>query len=102
MSSVVDNLQEYAKTAGSAVGKGVKIAGDKVSETIDSAKIRAKINDENKAIDAELLGIGEYFFGKMDRGELSNEDMALSVETIRQKKARIEELQKELDAVKGK
>lgn len=93
-----DTAVEKAKSAGTVLGAGAKSAALKAGDALSVAKINAKISDEKRTIDGELLSIGEYYYDRIMSGEVDDENVQLRVDAIQQHKARIEKLEKEKSA----
>jgi len=78
-----------------------KNIGDLAGETIGTAKLNAKINSEEKAIEGVYKQIGEYYYQKYQSGEILSEDAAALCAEIDAHNAVISEAKAELESIKA-
>ncbi|MGI6177220.1 MAG: hypothetical protein ACOYJO_02045 [Eubacterium sp.] len=76
-------------------------ASDAVSDSIESAKLKGKISDEKKAIEAATLKIGKIVLDLHKAGSIElPEDAKSLIEEIEGHEAAIEDAKKAIDALK--
>ena len=88
----LDKVQGAAKTAGS-----------KASDALELAKLKNEVNSKNKEVEIAMTRIGQIYYSmaKSDECELV-EDAAKLADTIDDRKAEIEDIQKSISVLNGK
>lgn len=87
--ALLDKISESVKDAG-------KVAGDKISEQLETTKLKADISDAKKAIDGEYLAIGEYICQKAEAGEDFGDDVRKHVDNIKEYRQNIAETKEKI------
>ncbi len=87
----LDKLQDAMKTV-----------GDTASETVESAKLRSKINSEKKDIEENFMKIGQIYYGQVKAGaqETTDEGIRSLIYLIDEHNRTVDALEKQLGALK--
>lgn len=85
-----DKINDFAKTA-----------TEKTNNVIETTKLSAKIESEQRGINALVQKIGEYYVAKIDAGETLDEEVMAIFEGILNGRKNIEEMRAEIEAIKA-
>ena len=77
-----------------------KVATEKTNNVIETTKLSAKIESEQRGINALVQKIGEYYVAKIDAGETLDEEVMAIFEGILNGRKNIEEMRAEIEAIK--
>ena len=86
----IDKINDFAKTA-----------TEKTNNVIESTKLSAKADSEQRSLNAIIQKIGEYYVAKMDSGEALDEEVMAMYEGVVASRKTIAELRAEIEALKG-
>ena len=89
-----NKVSAFAKSAAKDLTGATKSLGDVANDTIETAKLNAKLIPEKKGLDAQLKKIGEYYYEKHKNGEELEEGVAEFCAGADAYQKRIEELEK--------
>lgn len=64
-----NKVSAFAKSAAKDLTGATKSLGDAANDTIETAKLNAKLIPEKKGLDAQLKKLGEYYYEKHKNGE---------------------------------
>ena len=87
--ALLDKINDLAKTA-----------TEKTNNVIETTKLSAKIDSEQRNLNAIIQKIGEYYVAKIDAGETLDEKVMSIYEGVVSSRKNIAELRAELDALK--
>ena len=85
-----DKINDFAKNA-----------TEKTNNVIETTKLSAKIESEQRGINALVQKIGEYYVAKIDAGETLDEEVMAIFEGILNGRKNIEEMRAEIEAIKA-
>lgn len=85
-----DKINDFAKTA-----------TEKTNNVIETTKLSAKIESEQRGINALVQKIGEYYVAKIDAGETLDEEVMAIFEGILNGRKNIEEMRAEIETIKA-
>ncbi len=85
----LDKINDFAKTA-----------TEKTNTVIESTKLSAKADSEQRNLDAIIRKIGEHFLAKMDGGEILDDEAMAIYQGVLEKRKAIAELKAELEILK--
>ncbi len=85
-----DKINDFAKTA-----------TEKTNNVIETTKLSAKIESEQRGINALVQKIGEYYVAKIDAGETLDEEVMAIFEGILNGRKNIEEMRAEIEVIKA-
>ena len=89
-----NKVSAFAKSAVKDLTGATKSLGDAANDTIETAKLNAKLIPEKKGLDAQLKKLGEYYYEKHKNGEELEEGVAEFCAGADAYQKRIEELEK--------
>ena len=89
-----NKVSAFAKSAAKDLTGATKSLGDAANDTIETAKLNAKLIPEKKGLDAQLKKLGEYYYEKHKNGEELEEGVAEFCAGADAYQKRIEELEK--------
>lgn len=86
----LDKINDLAKTA-----------TEKTNNAIEITKLSAKIESENRNINAIIQKIGEYYVAKIDSGEILDEEVMSMFEGVASGRKNIAEMRAEIESIKA-
>ncbi len=87
--ALIDKINDFAKTA-----------TEKTNNAIETAKLSAKIDSEQRTLNDIVRKIGEYYVAKIDAGEVLDEEVMAIYEGVLASRNSIEEMRAEIEALK--
>ena len=87
--ALFDKINDFAKTA-----------TEKTNIAIESTKLSAKIDSEQRTLYDIVRKIGEYYVAKIDSGEVLDEEVMAIYEGVLTSRKRIDEMRAEIEALK--
>ena len=78
-----------------------KIATEKTNNVIESTKLSAKVDSEQRNLNDIIRKIGEYYVSKMDSGEIFDEEVMKIYEGVVAQREKITELRAEIESLKA-
>ena len=87
--ALFDKINDFAKTA-----------TEKTNMAIESTKLSAKIDSEQRTLNDIIRKIGEYYVAKMDSGEVLDEEVMAIYEGVVASRKTIEEMRTEKEMLK--
>ncbi len=85
-----DKINDFAKTA-----------TEKTNTVIETTKLTAKADSEQRNLDAIIRKIGEHFVAKMDSGEVLDEEAMAIYQGVLEKRSIIAEIRTEIEVLKA-
>lgn len=85
-----DKINDFAKTA-----------TEKTNNAIETTKLSAKIESEQRSINAIIQKIGEYYVKKIDAGELLDSEVMSMFEGVAAGRKNIAEMRAEIENLKA-
>ncbi len=85
----LDKINDFAKTA-----------TEKTNNAIETTKLSAKIDSEQRTLNDIIRKIGEYYVAKMDSGEVLDEEVMSIYEGVKTSRNTIAELKSEVESLK--
>lgn len=85
----LDKINDFAKTA-----------TEKTNNAIETAKLSAKIDSEQRSLNDIIRKIGEYYVAKIDAGEVLDEEVMAIYEGVLASRKTIAELRAEIESLK--
>lgn len=86
----LDKINDFAKTA-----------TEKTNNVIESTKLSAKVDSEQRSLNSIIQKIGEYYVAKIDAGETLDEEVMSMYEGVVAIRKNISEMRAEIEALKG-
>lgn len=77
-----------------------KTATEKTNNAIEITRLSAKMDSEEKSLNAIIKRIGEYYVAKMDNGEVLDEEAMSIYEGVLQSRSTINDLKNEIEILK--
>ena len=87
--ALIDKINDFAKTA-----------TEKTNNAIETAKLSAKIDSEQRTLNDIVRKIGEYYVAKIDAGEVLDEEVMAIYKGVLASRNSIEEMRAEIEALK--
>lgn len=88
--ALLDKINDFAKTA-----------TEKTNNVIESTKLSAKVDSEQRNLNSIIQKIGEYYVAKIDSGETLDEEVMAMYEGVVSSRKSIAEMREEIEALKG-
>lgn len=88
--SFLDKINDFTKTA-----------TEKTNNVIESTKLYAKVDSEQRSLNSLVQKIGEYYVAKIDAGEILDDEVMAIYEGIAAGRKTISELRAEIESLKG-
>jgi len=85
----LDKINDFAKTA-----------TEKTNNAIETAKLSAKIDSEQRSLNDIIRKIGEHYVAKIDAGEVLDEEVMAIYEGVLASRKTIAELRAEIESLK--
>ena len=86
----LDKINDFAKTA-----------TEKTNNVIESTRLSAKVDSEQRNLNSIIQKIGEYYVAKIDAGETLDEEVMSMYEGVVTSRKTITEIRAEIEALKG-
>ena len=86
----LDKINDFAKTA-----------TEKTNNAIESTKLSAKIDFEQRTMNDIIRKIGEHYVAKMDSGEILDDEVMAIYKGVLQSRKNIEEMRAEIEVLKN-
>ncbi|MBQ7874979.1 MAG: zinc ribbon domain-containing protein [Oscillospiraceae bacterium] len=86
----LDKINDFAKTA-----------TEKTNNVIESTKLSAKVDSEQRSLNSIIQKIGEYYVAKIDAGETLDEEVMAMYEGVVSSRNNIAAMRAEIEALKG-
>lgn len=78
-----------------------KVATEKTNNVIETTKLSAKVESEQRTINAIIKKIGEYYVAKIDAGETLDPEVMAMYEGITFGRRNIAEIKAEIESIKA-
>lgn len=85
----LDKINDFAKTA-----------TEKTNNAIETTKLSAKIDSEQRTLNDIIRKIGEYYVAKIDAGEILDEEVMSIYEGVSESRNKIAEMRAEIESLK--
>ena len=85
----LDKINDFAKTA-----------TEKTNNAIETTKLSAKIDSEQRTLNDIIRKIGEYYVAKIDAGEILDEEVMSIYEGVAASRNKIAEMRAEIESLK--
>lgn len=85
----LDKINDFAKTA-----------TEKTNNAIETTKLSAKIDSEQRTLNDIIRKIGEYYVAKIDAGEILDEEVMSIYEGVSKSRNKIAEMRSEIESLK--
>lgn len=85
----LDKINDFAKTA-----------TEKTNNAIETTKLSAKIDSEQRTLNDIIRKIGEYYIAKIDAGEILDEEVMSIYEGVAESRNKIAEMRAEIESLK--
>ena len=85
----LDKINDFAKTA-----------TEKTNNAIETTKLSAKIDSEQRTLNDIIRKIGEYYVAKIDAGEILDEEVMSIYEGVAASRNKIAEMRAEFESLK--
>ncbi|MBQ6700707.1 MAG: zinc ribbon domain-containing protein [Oscillospiraceae bacterium] len=86
----LDKINDFAKTA-----------TEKTNNAIETTKLSAKIDSEQRTLNDIIRKIGEYYVAKIDAGEILDEEVMSIYEGVLTSRNKIAEMRAEIESLKA-
>ena len=86
----LDKINDFAKTA-----------TEKTNNAIETTKLSAKIDSEQRTLNDIIRKIGEYYVAKIDAGETLDEEVMAIYEGVLASRNKITEMRAEIESLKA-
>lgn len=78
-----------------------KVATEKTNNVIETTKLSAKIETEQRNLNAIIQKIGEYYVAKIDSGEVLDDEVMAIYEGVAASRKAIAEMREEIETLKS-